>query len=531
MTRFVYLYSVIGAIALAWSFPHTTSATDTTTSKYAVSPVIIDNDPAPGRSPGPPRNDDSLAQLLYLSAVTPFSLPTMNNVDEQNYSSKDHTSRQRHRHQRHNRHQRPQHHQTPESTNEENGAGSAGEWAKVDNYNQHYQEEEEWQWQKKDQVQEELETKQLQHGINKLVALRVSTDTVEAAADNKDANSVAFQMNQQPRRRSAESTSSSASSSKGAAVSGESQPKRRSRRHEKKDDLSYYRYPGTSHNGQGGQKKAHNEDDSDALDDDDGDWQYVNLYCGGDTSEERENLRASFFNRLNEVVITMPAQDNRFLVLTPPLKVNNVGDNKNYIVGGVEQGQSPWMSMSAQQRIRQLTRSGGGSTKGTGDSTGQTSFSAAPAHRFQKVTPSMAEEKNSSDPLNESPAPPRPRPTEVVVNVDKKKTKTNATLTGQEQQQVAQPQQQQGRPGGVVAAAAAAASEHQEVDLMSWWRLKAPQSSLTSLNVNKDNDGQANNKLPLQFDVTHDVFLVGGGGGGLVADMEYTGEQFRRRRQ
>lgn len=51
------------------------------------------------------------------------------------------------------------------------------------------------------------------------------------------------------------------------------------------------------------------------------------------------------------------------------------------------------------------------------------------------------------------------------------------------------------------------------------WLLNAsPQSSL---DVDKDN-GQTNNKLPLQFDLTHDVFAVVGSG--LVANMEYTGE-------
>lgn len=461
--RFVYFYSLVGVVLLGSSFLITSSAA---TSVIALPP--FDTDPAPGRSPGPP----NVTRIKVKPTGGKYSNPNpVDYVDGLwNNSSADHITR--HRRLRHGHRQR--------QTNENWWWAVATDDGRDNNHRQQSR---------------RVAPQSQQKEINKLVALgtSASSDVVEDIA-----NSDAFQMKTKRIGAVKKSVSSELQKPK-------SESKMRQRRHHRAtdSDLSHYHSYPMSNDYWGVRRGGGSGGDGDTTAEDADDWHYVNLFCGGDTEEERGSLRTSFYDRRNEVVITMPPQDNRLLPPLPtkdPWLNGNSGHNnyKNIVVvynnsssaAGVEPGH--WKSVSGQPQ--QLTTSPGMEiiTKrwGTGADSGGKGKSAI-AHRFQKVTAGTLPDKGKAN-QQESPS--------VAINVNEMMPNKNSTKRGTEEQQ--------------------------EPPLMSG-RLKTPPLTLTSLNVAKDTNGQTNNnKLPLQFDVTHDVFLVAGGEGGLVTDIEYTGEQW-----
>lgn len=378
-------------------------------SVFALPSIISDSDPAPGRSPGPPA--DVASDRFYASPssfppttrrITKVNSALADIVDEQNYSSTDHNRRpSRHRHRR--RH----HHQI--------SIGSA-EWA--DGHGNHHH------W-------EPLPS----HRINKLGARTV--DKTNSSVNESQMNLSSIEI-----------------TARNESIDEQGSRRQRSERATERQLTYHARWPGD-----GGGNGDNNEHD----DDEDDDWHYVNLYCG-DSVEERGNLKASFLNQLNDVVITLPPQDNHLISAEEemPGKEN-------------EQSTQPKQKLNVAANV-------------TGDAASKRNKGASSPyfvgkqqqqhHRFQKVTAGDLAESKQREPWP-------------------------AATMGQQEQQV-----------------------------MNRWRLKPPQSSLTAagaaaINAAKDN-GQTSNKLPLQFDVTHELFEPTGG---LVADLEYSGELYCRRKE
>lgn len=214
------------------------------------------------------------------------------------------------------------------------------------------------------------------------------------------------------------------------------------------------------------------------LDDDDDDWHYVNLYCGGDTDSERGSLRASFFDRLNEVIITLAPQDNRLLpqLQPPPVTTKNHDNNSSWAPEGLSSPDDGGgsKSMSGQAR-KQLTTSSEPKTtrpqvpRGSDVNTGGGDSRWRAGHRFQKIsTPS-----GTMPGFNQNPdALAKPNGMEQLV------------IGYQEEVD----------------------AEEEEVPVNRRRLMDR---------VNR------NQRLPLQFDVTHQVFDARAG---LVTDVEYSGE-------
>lgn len=165
--------------------------------------------------------------------------------------------------------------------------------------------------------------------------------------------------------------------------------------------------------------------DSDMELEDDG--HFVNLFCGGDTGEERLAFRESYLNILDDVVVSLPSKDYR--LPDPVIK----GKGKRRSVSGPGKEQSKRSE----------------ATKG----------SIGVGHRFQRVV--------------------------VEGNLTTVKVVT-------------------GEPG-----------------TSKWWS-RGPQSSSGGASLREaTNNRHTNNRLPVLFDVTHDVFEARGG---LVTNVEYLGE-------
>lgn len=435
MIRFVmYLWSLFGAVG--WSLMCCCCYLLSTSVIAELAP-IIDIDPAPGRSPGPPERLNSINELSFPPSSTTTTSSASGPVSDQiNTFSGDH---RRHHHRWGGVRLHQGHGQLHRSNATASGSGS-DEWAE-DGRDYHQQ--------------------QKHHQINKLVARRAS---------DRRRTSAAFQINSSNEFGTKRQTTTT---SNAHGQSGRSARRERAttttidyRNYPPPPPISVHDYDSSGrrirHGGAGD-----NEDDGD-------DWQFVNLYCGVN-EKDREQLRASYYNRLNDVVIVLPQQRTY---------LQEVMGAINNITKETEQ-----KFMSAQQK-QQLTASPSMPTLRTGTGEVGPHPPALPSpsqHRFQKVQ---------------------------VVPVDDESLSTDTPQATEHEQQ--------GQEGGVPPN-----KREPEKQIMSWWRLSGPQSSLsaaaatlTSLNV--DNARTANNKLPLQFDVTHQVFERAAG---LVANVLYTGER------
>lgn len=116
----------------------------------------------------------------------------------------------------------------------------------------------------------------------------------------------------------------------------------------------------------------------------DDDWQFMDLYCAN-TVQERDSLRASFLNGLSDVIVTLPPQDNRKLIDAAVPELVQVQEKQGTTTGGTEGGVKGERKSPPQRLTTAKRGTGGGRQKNS-------------THRFQQVVV----EKSEKEELQES---------------------------------------------------------------------------------------------------------------------------------
>lgn len=370
MVRLVYLCSSLcgvigGSLLLILLLP-----LFSVTSVFALAP-IIDRDPAPGRSPGPPErasldhginnqhthahnsvlswsmddDDDDKhfgSRRFSLTPTTSSTPPTATaspyddtpiGDEQRNYLSTGHNNLPRSRRRRNHY----------DGNGDSKNVGSVGGG-------------------------------QQQHHAEAMRKLRINKLVAPDGTDNG-----AFEMNRSHENGTKNETETISFVS-GAFSGGEEVAPTRTRRYAKNQRVA--RHSSKFHYATNNQRidKDHDEEEDD-------DWQFMDLYCAN-TVQERESLRASFLNGLSDVIVTLSPQDNRILIDLDAVPELFTQPQQKATTGRSE-GEAKGQRKSQPQRLTTAKR-------GTGGSREKNSPSVL-THRFQRVVEESKKGKEATD--------------------------------------------------------------------------------------------------------------------------------------